>query len=141
MSYASVEQLVELFGPHEVAELSTRGDSGDPADLDKDVIELAIARAASEVDSYLGSRFPVPLAEPIPDIVMMVTADIVRYRLTSGDVSEKSPILARYNNALGWLRDVAAGKITVPGLAQGDSDEVGNVLIEPGSRPWDGVTP
>ena len=92
MGYATVEELTALFGGREMALLSTHGDS---EELDAEALERAIGYACSEVDSYLASRYAVPLAEPVPHVVMMAVGDIVRYRLTSGDLTEKDPILAR----------------------------------------------
>lgn len=140
MPYATPRQLMELFGEREVLLLSTRGASGAPEDLDAPVLEAAIRYASGEVDSYLGVRYAVPLAEPVPCMVMLVTADIVRYRLTSGDVDEKSPVLRRYAASLEWLKAVAAGRLSLPDTDwQGVEDQAGDVRIEPGNRPWDGA--
>lgn len=135
--YATVEQLVALFGERTVRELSNRGDPDAP--LETSVLEEAIRVAGSEVDSYLAASRPVPLAEPIPPVVTAVVTDIVRYRLTSGDLDETDAIVLRYNRALAWLHEVAQGAVTLPG-ANGEVSECG-VDINPGRRPWDGVTP
>ena len=105
--YATVEDLVSLFGEREVITLSTKKKGNA---IDREALETAIGYASSEVDSYLASRYAVPLADPVPPVVMMVTADIVRYRLTSGDVSEKDPIITRYKSTVAWLKDVASGR-------------------------------
>ena len=111
MAYATLDQLVSLFGADEIRTLSDRQGTGE---LDEAVISDALERASSEVDSYLASRYAVPLADPVPPVVMMVTADIVRYRLTSGDVSEKDPIITRYKSTVAWLKDVASGVVSLP---------------------------
>lgn len=141
--YATVEQLVALFGERTVRDLSCRGevadDVGDPGGtLDRAVLEEAIRGASSEVDSYLGLSRAVPLPEPIPPVVTAVTADIVRYRLTSGDLEEDDVIVRRYARAIDWLREAARGGVRLPGEA--GVEPVGGVDIDPGTRPWDGVS-
>ena len=63
------------------------------------------------------------------------------YRLTGGDIRDTDPIRERYTKALNWLRDVADGKAGIPGLPPAGTETPGAVLLEPGTRPWDGVTP
>ena len=70
------------------------------------------------MDSYLADRYATPLSgsDPIPPVVVSVTGDIARYRLTGGDIRDTDPIRERYTKALNWLRDVADGKAGIPGL-------------------------
>ena len=132
MAYATLDQLVSLFGADEIRTLSDRQGTGE---LDEAVISDALERASSEVDSYLADRYATPLSgsDPIPPVVVSVTGDIARYRLTGGDI--------RDTKALNWLRDVADGKAGIPGLPPAGTETPGAVLLEPGTRPWDGVTP
>mgnify|MGYP002602223991 FL=1 len=88
------------------------------------------------MDSYLASRYAVPLADPVPPVVMMVTADIVRYRLTSGDVSEKDPIITRYKSTVAWLKDVASGVVSLPCAGSAPGETADGVEINPGTRDW-----
>lgn len=129
--YATPEELISLFGEREIALLSTHADNGE---LDREQIEKAIEYAQSEVDSYLAGRYAVPLASPVPSVVMMVVGDIVRYRLTSGDVTEKDPITERYKLALKWLQNVANGMVDLP--CKGSGDEGGRVFVDAGKRDW-----
>lgn len=139
MAYATIDQLVSLFGAEEIRLLSDRQGTGEGDDA---VIQAALERASSEVDSYLADRYATPLSSvgPVPPIVVSVTGDIARYRLTGGDVRDSDPIRERYVRALGWLRDVADGRAAVPGLLPVEA-EAGSVLLSPGARPWEGVTP
>ena len=130
--YATPAQLTELFGEQETILLSTHG-SGDT--VDTAALEQAIAYASSEVDSYLAGRCAVPLTGDIPPVVMMVTGDIVRYRLTGSDVSEKDPILTRYKAAVDWLKQVASGAVSLP-CAGAAPEDAGGVDISAGERTW-----
>ena len=78
----------------------------------------------------------MPLAPPVPPVVMMVTADIVRYRLTSGDVSEKDPIVTRYKATVAWLKDVASGVVSLSCAGAVSGETSGSVEINPGQRDW-----
>lgn len=129
--YASPAQLVELFGEQEMIMLSTHG-MGEH--VDEDALTQAIRYASSEVDSYLSGRYAVPLSGDIPPVIMMVTGDIVRYRLTGADVSEKSPILARYKAAVDWLKNAASGVISLP--CAGTAPGAAGVAIAAGERTW-----
>ena len=131
--YATVEDLVSLFGEREVITLSTKKKGNA---IDREALETAIGYASSEVDSYLASRYAVPLADPVPPVVMMVTADIVRYRLTTGDVSEKDPIITRYKSTVAWLKDVASGVVSLPCAGSSPGETADGVEINPGTRDW-----
>ena len=134
MAYATLDQLVSLFGADEIRTLSDRQGTGE---LDEAVISDALERASSEVDSYLADRYATPLSgsDPIPPVVVSVTGDIARYRLTGGDIRDTDPIRERYTKALNWLRDVADGKAGIPGLPPAGTETPGAVLLEPGTRP------
>ncbi|MFR0873342.1 MAG: phage protein Gp36 family protein [Bilophila wadsworthia] len=69
-------------------------------------------------------------------MVVSVAGDIARYRLTGGDI-DTDPIRERYPRR-NWLRDVADGKAGI-GLPPGNKRR--GRVAEPGTRPWDGVTP
>ena len=131
MAYATLDQLVSLFGADEIRTLSDRQGTGE---LDEAVISDALERASSEVDSYLADRYATPLSgsDPIPPVVVSVTG---------GDIRDTDPIRERYTKALNWLRDVADGKAGIPGLPPAGTETPGAVLLEPGTRPWDGVAP
>ena len=125
MAYATLDQLVSLFGADEIRTLSDRRGTGE---LDETVISDALERASSEVDSY---ATPLSGSEPIPPVVVSVTGDIARYRLTGGDIRDTDPIRERYVKALNWLRDVADGKAGIPGLPPAGTETPGAVLLEP----------
>ena len=90
MAYATLDQLVSLFGAEEIRTLSDRRGTGE---LDETVISDALERASSEVDSYLADRYATPLSgsEPIPPEVVSVTGDIARYRLTGATSATPIP--------------------------------------------------
>ena len=92
------------------------------------------------MDSYLADRYATPLSDsaPIPPVVVSITGDIARYRLTGGDIRDTDPIRERYTKALNWLRDVGGrqGGHSRPGRLRG-TERRGRVA-RTGYRPWMG---
>lgn len=75
-------------------------------------VSLAITSAEGLVNGYLGARYVVPIAGPIPDIVQKWAVDIAKYflyqrRRVPEDVRQS------YEDAISALRDVSAGKMTL----------------------------
>ena len=89
MAYATLDQLVSLFGADEIRTLSDRQGTGE---LDETVISDALERASSEVDSYLADRYATPLSDsaPIPPVVVSITGDIARYRPSASAIPRRS---------------------------------------------------
>lgn len=100
------------------------------SDLDRDgtedpgVVDAAIVDAEAEVNSYLQSRYSVPLAAPVPSRLRAVALDVTTYRLFAArglsDEGADKVVRQRYEDALRWLRDVAAGRASLP-LPGGDA--------------------
>lgn len=110
MAYASRAALVAAFGASEIMQLEARG-----VDVD-----AAILVAEAEVDSYLSSRYRVPVEPPTSKLTRVV-CDLARYQLF-GVMSEGEP-KDRAQAAVAWLRDVAARRASVEGAAPADSSE------------------
>lgn len=105
--YASVQDLVNRFGEQEVIELTDRDHTGE---LVEDVAETALTDSFAEIDSYVQSRYTLPLPS-VPDVLRRVACDIARYRLYGARPTEEAR--QRYDDALKFLRDVANGTINL----------------------------
>jgi phage gp36-like protein len=94
--YATRTDLEERYGVDELAQRESVLPAG--------AVDRALADADVEIDSYLASRYAVPMS-PIPNNVTRIAAAIARYRLLGDAVTE----LARkeYEDARAWLRDTA----------------------------------
>lgn len=109
MAYATVAQMEVRFGEAELAQLS------DPEGLTiiPATVEKALSDAAGLIDSYLGRRYPLPLAQ-VPDAVVTVCQDMALYNLLTlrrrGDIEDAR---TRYEDALAWLKDIATGRATL----------------------------
>lgn len=107
MAYCTQTDLEDRFGLVELTQLTDRDGAGAP---DPAVVARAIADAEAEVDSYLRGRVTLPLS-PVPPEVTAVACDIARYRLYGVRAPEE--VRRRYEDARGWLRDVAAGRVVL----------------------------
>ena len=110
MSYASLPLLQERFG---LDELIQRSDKYLPytGAVVTSVIDRAVADADAEIDGFVGSRYTLPLPEPVPPGLVPIACDIARYRLYDDAV----PVIVRqrYEDAIARLRDIAAGRLSL----------------------------
>lgn len=105
MSYATLNDATQLYGEDYVLTSVVRIE-GEP---DTDSFTRALAKASSEIDSYLSTRYDVPI-DPVPPLLVQYTVDIAIYRCSSAPgagLSEEKRV--RYDDALKWLRDVSKG--------------------------------
>lgn len=104
MTYATRTDLEERYGATELTQRETVLPAG--------AVARALADADVEIDSYLATRYGVPMS-PIPSNVTRVAAAIARYRILGDAVTD----LARkeYEDARAWLKDVAAGRVQITG--------------------------
>lgn len=110
MSYAKPQDLEVAFGQAEILQLSDRDSDGDP---DANVLERALATADGEINSYLSVRYAIPLPL-VPQIVRDKACDIARYRLQDDTPTDEAR--QRYEDAIEWLKSVAAGRALLVGI-------------------------
>lgn len=112
MTYALQVDLVTAFGEGELIQLTDRADP--PAGtVDAAIVTRALEAADGEIDSYLATRYSLPLIT-VPVILRDCAADIARYRLHDRGVPDR--VKDAYEKRIAWLRDVAAGRASI-GLA------------------------
>lgn len=103
MIYASLDDLKARIPPDELLEIADRDASGA---VDGNVINAALADASEEIDSYLRSRYDLPLPTQ-PPVLVGVACTIARYRLHMHAKPEH--VQADYDRAIATLRDYAKG--------------------------------
>lgn len=106
MAYINEEDFAEAFGQRELDDLLSSG-----ADF-----ERAASAANGVIDGYLAARYTLPLATT-PELVRAWALDITRFRLWDEQAPEE--VRRRYEDALEQLRDLAAGRMSLPPDAQG----------------------
>lgn len=105
--YIDVRFMTELFGHREMVQLSDR-DGVPTHEIIPPVIARHIESAESIANSYLSTVYTLPLPM-IPRALQLHVADIARYYLY--DEMPTQIVIDRYNMAMKWLSDVAAGKV------------------------------
>jgi phage gp36-like protein len=90
-------------------------------------LDEAIAHADEEINSYLGLRYNIPFASPIPGIVKKMSVDITIYNLYSRKL-ETIPSTRgdRYKNAIRMLEGISKGTVSIGESTEpaGETDQV-----------------
>jgi phage gp36-like protein len=113
MAYCTESDLLTLIPQKELAELTA--DTGDTPD--SQVVAEAISLAEAEIDAYLGSRYVLPLT-PVPDQVKGLSMDMTLYHLYSRRSVAPTVRRQKYETALSFLKQVAAGEAVVEGASE-----------------------
>lgn len=114
-NYATVADLVAAFSQDEILELSNI-DYPDATTINNAVCLRAIGDAQAQINSYLAVRYRTPLSV-IPEIVRNYTCDLARYILDKNKPREE--VTRRRDLVFYWLKDIAANKASLPGIADG----------------------
>jgi phage gp36-like protein len=109
--YLSAQAFVERLGLDEAIRLTDTIGNGR---IEVPRLATALADAQAEVDSYLAARHATPLAT-VPALITMIVFNLAVANLWRGELPES--VRDRRDNAQRQLRDMAAGKITLPGAA------------------------
>lgn len=112
MAYCTEDDLLKMIPQEELAQLTA--ESGDTPD--SQVVAEAISRAEGEIDAYLGSRYALPLT-PVPDQVKGLSVDMAIYHLYSRRSVAPPVRRQRYEAALSFLKQVAAGQAVLEGAS------------------------
>lgn len=119
MNYAQPSDIIARYPNRDLVQLTNE----DPAQatIDQTVLQQALADASAEIDSYLESRFTLPLNDP-PAILQRLACDIAMYRLQSlRPLHDMADARRRYDDAIAMLTRVADGALTL-GLAQDNQE-------------------
>lgn len=113
MPYASHSDLTARADERELLQIADRDRDGV---ADTDVLDAALAGADNLINGYVATKFATPL-DPVPDLVNTWAVSIARYLLHSNGAPKN--VEADYKDAIAALKDVAAGRITLP-VASGE---------------------
>lgn len=134
MPYATQAQMIDRFGQAELIQLTDRAEPPTGA-IVVAVLDAALLDADEEIDSYLRVVRTLPLPAPVPARLTRVAADVARYHLY--DDHAPDDVRTRYEDAVRWLRDVAAGRASL-GLDDPAPTELGRVVVSapPSEYDW-----
>lgn len=126
MPYVTLAQMIARFGEQEMIEL-TNLHSPDETTINAAAFAAAAADAEAEINSYVGVVAELPLTS-VPFILGGKAADVTRYYLDTLDPRED--VRQRYEDAVEWLKLLAAGKVNL-GLAGAgeETPEVGLLRV------------
>lgn len=121
MSYCTTADYADRYSEEELIQRTDRLGTGV---VDAAVFARAAADAAAEIDGYLAGRHSLPLAS-VPPVLVIVAADIVRYRLFPDAAPEE--VRKRYEDARRLLEALAAGRVSL-GLPTPPDGSAGNLV-------------
>ena len=111
MSYCTQTDIENRIGADRLTALADHDGDGSP---DDDVVDTAICDAQTLMDSYLDTRYTVPVS-PVPGTLKSCAVSLAVYFLALGRDSVTPDVRADYRAQLRWLEDVAAGRASLGG--------------------------
>lgn len=133
MTYCTLTDLTDVFGETEILQLADRDASGE---ADAEYLAAVLAKVDAEIDSYLRGRYALPLAS-VPTELTAIAVDLARYRLYPLNVPDTVQKLR--DDALRWLRDLAAGRAELNLATEPEPVAVGIAASAP-DRTFDATT-
>lgn len=110
MAYATDADIIDLYGNDMLDRLADRDGDG-VADAPK--VQRALDDAAALIDGYIATRVVLPLVT-VPAVLRNLSIDIAVYRLATDAGLLSEDARKRYEDAIQFLRDVAAGRAAIP---------------------------
>lgn len=111
MPYCTLDDLLKMVPQAELAQLSAEsGETPDP-----EIVAEAIAKAAGEIDAYLAVRYVLPLTATPPQVENLAV-DMALYHLYSRRSVAPQVRRQKYEAAVAFLKQVAAGQAVVEGV-------------------------
>lgn len=136
--YVTADVMRLKFGESELIQL-TDVEAPYLGIINMDKLNAAMQEANSEIDAYVGSRYPLPL-QTIPPFLMNIGCNLARYYAVTGDLSENDPIKNRYDSSIKTLTKISKGELTLGGSPAGESKPVqtsgNNVMFAVGRRDF-----
>lgn len=109
MAYCTEADIINQLPEERLIELAD--DDGDGI-ADIGVVDKAIADADAEIDTYLSSRYTVPLS-PAPAIINKICVDIAVWNLFSRRQVADDVAKERYRAAVDLLKLIAKGDVSL----------------------------
>lgn len=133
--FATLQAMRDKFGERELIELT---DIEQPYTDTINVTRLnaAMQQANSEIEGYIGGRYPLPL-QTVPPFLQSIACDMTRYHASTGAMSENDPIKTRYDAALKTLKEISKGTIQIGGNPTGEAAPIqssNNAIVIAASR-------
>jgi len=108
-TYCDADDVVDQLDEAVLIQLTDDEDAGV---VNTARVERAINDAEALIDSYCGGKYTVPF-ETVPAIIRKYAVDIAIYSLYARRQGAPEDRKTRYDEAVAFLKDVAAGKVTL----------------------------
>lgn len=128
MAYITQADLVEQISDSQLIQLT---DDAKLGTVDTDTVARAITAAEAEVNGYLATRYTVPVAAPVPDLIKKWALDIAVYNLYRRRQRMPGDVRTAYEDTIKALTQVAKGTITLgvdPAPAESSDAKEGEVF-------------
>jgi phage gp36-like protein len=133
VNYVTLVDLTAQFGDREVLAIADRNRDGV---VDQALVDAAVQRASTKIDSYLAARYALPLAS-VPGVLVEVCCDITRYNLCGAEVTETDVVRLRYKDAIKTLEQIRDGKLDIGLTAAGQTvSDIPSVRVIGGGRAF-----
>lgn len=103
--YAAQADITDRYGQNILDAVDRDGD-GQP---DLAAVDKALADASGLIDTYLASRYSLPLPS-VPELLTRLCVDVALYQLVRGGTAAAEDQRLRYEDAIQTLRDIGAGR-------------------------------
>lgn len=111
MAYLTVAELTAVVGRERLKEIADPNNTGAP---DATALDEALRAAQSSIDSRIGKKYRVPLADPAPELVRQLMIDLVIFRLKARNRNMVTvEDVAGEQERQRTLDDIAAGKVVL----------------------------
>ena len=107
--YATLSDMQSRYGNEAMLVIADRDDD---QVVDASVVDQALTDASSEMDAYIGSKYPLPLAT-VPRVLVQLCVDIAFYKLSADADMATDERRQRYEDALNLLKRFAKGEVTL----------------------------
>jgi len=119
MPYAQVSDLEARYASRDLVQLTNEDPTA--ATVDAAFVTVALADASAEIDTYLESRFALPLADP-PAVLVGWCCKIAMYNMQQlRPIHDLQDARDRYKDVIAQLELVRDGKLTL-GLATDEAE-------------------
>lgn len=100
MTYATRTNLEDRYGATEIEQRESVLPAG--------AVDQVLADTDALIDGYMAGRYTVPLS-PVPANLPRIACQVARYLLLDSAADDRAR--QDYEDALAWLKDVAAGRV------------------------------
>lgn len=129
--YATEQDIVDIYG---AARLDMMADVTGDGVRDAAKIARALATASDLIDGYISNRYTLPLARP-SGVLRDCCVSIAVYRMASDATLLADDIRRRFEDAIGFLKDVAKGTAGLGGIPTTAETQAAAIPAAPFASP------